>query len=81
MQVPELRILRLGENELVTLPEDIFYANRKLEVLDIHGNHFKEVPDSIMYHLHSLQLLNMSYNEVGDKRFEPVFISSVDSSL
>ena len=62
--LPELRILRLGNNHLSSLPKDVFWNNRHLEVLDIHSNHFSEVQDTIMYHLHSLQLLNMSFNEV-----------------
>ena len=46
----------IGQPPLSSFPNEVFYSNMKLEVLDLHGNHFLEVADSIMYHLHSLQL-------------------------
>lgn len=63
-EIPELRILRLGRNQLTWIPDYLFRNNGQLLVLDLHRNHLAVLPDGAMRHLHSLQLINISSNRL-----------------
>jgi len=65
----ELRVLRLGLNQLSTLDGSLFSNNRRLQVLDLHGNFLTSLHDESMYYLHSLDTLNVSFNRISSAEF------------
>lgn len=60
--LPKLQTLYLAENELLTLPEDIFAHNPDLERVSLAGNVLERLPNNIfpakLTHLQSLDLSN-----------------------
>ena len=65
--LPQLQVIKLDSNKLVTLPEDIGTFER-LEVLDISENNIGELPSSIVNC--SLTELNISGNELCDLPYD-----------
>ena len=59
--------------------------NHCLQVLDLHANYLATFPDYIVYHVHGLQLLNVSFNHLTSPRLGPGFrfttqLSQIDMS-
>ena len=47
LQFPELRVLSLAENKLVSLPSDLFRNITELEHLDLQGNRILDIPGEL----------------------------------
>ena len=57
-----LKVVKLGGNELSSLPEGLFAKQIFLEELHLDRNKFENVPNDAMKYLYHLSVLNMSGN-------------------
>ena len=56
----ELKTLKMNENNIVTLPDGVFYNQRKLEILDLGENPFKFIRVQTLIGLESLTELRLT---------------------
>lgn len=61
--LPHLKTLDLSDMELSRLPEYFLHGPRELRVLNISGNLFETVPETIQYALNLVEL-NMDDNNI-----------------
>lgn len=67
-----LRVLRLDDNSLATLPARIFSGLSALEELSLHGNSLSTLPDSVFRGLSALEELRLNENSLRELP-EPIF--------
>ena len=60
-----LKVVKLGGNDLTSLPEGLFAKQIFLEELHLDRNKFVSVPNDAMKYLYHLSVLNMSGNLIG----------------
>ena len=56
----ELKTLKLNENNITTLPDGVFYNQRKLEILDLGGNPLRHIRVQTLIGLESLTELRLT---------------------
>lgn len=59
-----LEILDLSNNDIITVPDDVFSAQRSLTVLHLQENAISSISDRSLQGLTSLQILNLSSNYI-----------------
>lgn len=62
---PELRILNLKGNKLISLPYMTFALAAKLEAIDLSYNGITEIEDLAFNNLNDLEILDLSYNRLS----------------
>lgn len=65
----DLKILRLDNNNLIALAEDLFDTLLKLELLVVSGNYLKTITERTMRPLYYLKVLNVAENHLESITF------------
>jgi hypothetical protein len=72
-KIEDLKVLNLSENELTTLPEEIFRKLSNLEELDLSDNYLSTLPDDMFDNL-----TNLKYLYLGNNKFNKIEVRNIE---